>query len=274
MLALLLPSPNSPLLYPHPQLDEAKQLVADAIRAGIFNDLVRQAPTSTFFLSSSFLPPFQGSGSNVDICVITKGKVDYIRPFSVDNVRGERFNDFSYKPGTTGTMEPLAFRLCRLTFHSLSSRAHGDCAAHCRVRAGAATVRSSRRRRPAARPGLGSSGGGADGGVTLLASQKYILSRPNHSFTPSPNLLHTMGRENAQDRRVRRQRRKEKAERAEAKKAQGDKKPSKRPEDDDAALDVGGIVEQLCLRGAVRVVVRLGCVAWRAGAALSPPEPT
>ncbi len=35
--------------------DEAVDLVAKAIRSGIFNDL--------------------GSGSNVDICVITKGKV-------------------------------------------------------------------------------------------------------------------------------------------------------------------------------------------------------
>ena len=44
--------------------------MADAIRAGIFNDL--------------------GSGSNVDICVITKDKVDYIRPFDVANEKGKR----------------------------------------------------------------------------------------------------------------------------------------------------------------------------------------
>ena len=53
------------------QLEEAKELVADAIRAGIFNDL--------------------GSGSNVDVCVITKDKVDYIRPYDVANEKGKRF---------------------------------------------------------------------------------------------------------------------------------------------------------------------------------------
>ena len=52
------------------QRDEAVELVADAIRAGIFNDL--------------------GSGSNVDVCVITKDKVDYIRPYDIANKKGVR----------------------------------------------------------------------------------------------------------------------------------------------------------------------------------------
>lgn len=43
--------------------EEAVSLVRDAIVAGIFNDL--------------------GSGNNVDICVITKDKVDYMRSFEV-----------------------------------------------------------------------------------------------------------------------------------------------------------------------------------------------
>ena len=49
---------------------EAKELVADAIRAGIFNDL--------------------GSGSNVDLCVITKDKTEMIRPYHVANEKGVR----------------------------------------------------------------------------------------------------------------------------------------------------------------------------------------
>ncbi len=53
------------------QLQEAKELVAKAIRAGIFNDL--------------------GSGSNVDLCVITKDKVDYIRPYDEANLKGKRY---------------------------------------------------------------------------------------------------------------------------------------------------------------------------------------
>lgn len=51
--------------------EEAKQLVADAIRAGIFNDL--------------------GSGSNVDLCVITKDKSELLQPYHVANVKGQRY---------------------------------------------------------------------------------------------------------------------------------------------------------------------------------------
>ena len=52
------------------QEEEAKKLVRDAIAGGIFNDL--------------------GSGSNIDLCVITKGKVDYIRPHDEANKKGVR----------------------------------------------------------------------------------------------------------------------------------------------------------------------------------------
>lgn len=53
------------------QKGEALQLVRDAIAAGIFNDL--------------------GSGSNVDLCVITADKVEYLRPYDEANVKGQRF---------------------------------------------------------------------------------------------------------------------------------------------------------------------------------------
>ena len=53
------------------QEDDAKSLVRDAIAAGIFNDL--------------------GSGSNIDLCVITKGKVDYLRPHDEANKKGVRW---------------------------------------------------------------------------------------------------------------------------------------------------------------------------------------
>jgi 20S proteasome subunit beta 2 len=61
--------------------EEGCELVRQAIRAGIFNDL--------------------GSGSNVDITVITDGDVEYIRPFEIANDRGVRQNDYGYKRGTT-----------------------------------------------------------------------------------------------------------------------------------------------------------------------------
>ncbi|XP_017887519.1 proteasome subunit beta type-7 [Ceratina calcarata] len=69
---------------PDMEEEQAKELVADAIRAGIFNDL--------------------GSGSNVDLCVIRKGSVDYIRSYDVANVKGERNISYRYKRGTTAVL--------------------------------------------------------------------------------------------------------------------------------------------------------------------------
>ena len=56
-------------------MHEAKHLVHQAIRAGIFNDL--------------------GSGSNVDLCIITKDGVQMLRNFDVANPRPvKRVYDF------------------------------------------------------------------------------------------------------------------------------------------------------------------------------------
>lgn len=52
------------------QLEEAKQLVRDAIAAGIFCDL--------------------GSGSNVDLCVITAAGVQYLRGYDKPTEKGKR----------------------------------------------------------------------------------------------------------------------------------------------------------------------------------------
>ena len=44
-------------------------------------------------MNISFAPPpplFQGSGSNIDICVITTEGVDYIRPYDEANIKGVR----------------------------------------------------------------------------------------------------------------------------------------------------------------------------------------
>ncbi|KAK7478442.1 hypothetical protein BaRGS_00030288 [Batillaria attramentaria] len=64
--------------------DDAMKLVRDAIAAGIFNDL--------------------GSGSNIDLCVITKDKVEYIRPFDEANKKGVRQGKYRYAKGTTGVI--------------------------------------------------------------------------------------------------------------------------------------------------------------------------
>lgn len=50
--------------------DEAKKLVRDAIASGVFNDL--------------------GSGSNIDLCVIKKGTVEYLRGYEYANEKGKR----------------------------------------------------------------------------------------------------------------------------------------------------------------------------------------
>ncbi|XP_073243380.1 proteasome subunit beta type-7-like isoform X1 [Porites lutea] len=69
---------------PGMEVEDAKRLVRDAIAAGIFNDL--------------------GSGSNVDLCVITKEGTEYLRPYDVANAKGIRQGRYSYKRGTTAVL--------------------------------------------------------------------------------------------------------------------------------------------------------------------------
>ncbi|KAF6768395.1 hypothetical protein AHF37_05118 [Paragonimus kellicotti] len=63
---------------------EAMQLVRDAIAAGIFNDL--------------------GSGSFVDLCVITKDGAQYIRPYDIANKKGQRAGRYNAPAGSTATL--------------------------------------------------------------------------------------------------------------------------------------------------------------------------
>jgi len=62
-------------------IEEGKQLVADAIRAGIFNDL--------------------GSGGNVDVVVLKRNAVEYFRGFDKPNERKFRAQYKSFQKGTT-----------------------------------------------------------------------------------------------------------------------------------------------------------------------------
>lgn len=59
-------------------------MVADAIRAGVFNDLA--------------------SGSNVDLCIIRKSGVEYLRPYETASVKGKRQFSYRYKHGTTAVL--------------------------------------------------------------------------------------------------------------------------------------------------------------------------
>lgn len=66
---------------PDMEMEEAKELVRAAIHSGIMSDL--------------------GSGNNIDLCVITREGVDYIRPFQESQFKDSRINKYKYRPGTT-----------------------------------------------------------------------------------------------------------------------------------------------------------------------------
>ncbi|ENN71964.1 proteasome subunit beta type-7 [Dendroctonus ponderosae] len=69
-----------------PNMSEAEgvKLVRDAVGYGIFNDL--------------------GSGSNIDICIIRKGTVEYLRTYDEANKKGEKQNSYKYPKGTTAVL--------------------------------------------------------------------------------------------------------------------------------------------------------------------------
>ncbi|RKP25035.1 nucleophile aminohydrolase, partial [Syncephalis pseudoplumigaleata] len=64
---------------------EAIDLVREAIESGIFNDL--------------------GSGSNVDICVIEKGKHEMLRNYARPNERGQKERSYRFVRGTTDVLQ-------------------------------------------------------------------------------------------------------------------------------------------------------------------------
>lgn len=65
--------------------DEAIKIVNNAIEAGIFNDL--------------------GSGSNVDVTVIEKDKVEVLRNYNRPNERGTKEQSYKFRPGSTAVLK-------------------------------------------------------------------------------------------------------------------------------------------------------------------------
>lgn len=65
--------------------DEAVQLCSDAIEAGIWNDL--------------------GSGSNVDVCVITAEKTQLLRNYKTPNTRETKMRNYKFPRGTTAVLD-------------------------------------------------------------------------------------------------------------------------------------------------------------------------
>lgn len=64
--------------------EEAVKLASDAIQAGIFNDL--------------------GSGSNVDVCVITEEKTTLMRNYITPNEREKKQRSYKFARGTTAVL--------------------------------------------------------------------------------------------------------------------------------------------------------------------------
>lgn len=64
--------------------EEAMELCSQAIQAGIFNDL--------------------GSGSNVDVAVITKDKTTLHRGFLKPNERSQKLKNYKFQRGTTAVL--------------------------------------------------------------------------------------------------------------------------------------------------------------------------
>lgn len=64
--------------------DDAVKLCSDAIQAGIWNDL--------------------GSGSNVDVAVITEEKTTLMRNHMTPNKRDEKARNYRFQPGTTAVL--------------------------------------------------------------------------------------------------------------------------------------------------------------------------
>ena len=64
--------------------DDAVRLCANAIEAGIWNDL--------------------GSGSNVDVCVIESEKTELLRNYKTPNQRERKMRDYKFARGTTAVL--------------------------------------------------------------------------------------------------------------------------------------------------------------------------
>uniref|UniRef100_A0A1B6D368 Proteasome subunit beta n=1 Tax=Clastoptera arizonana TaxID=38151 RepID=A0A1B6D368_9HEMI len=76
---------------PNMEEEAAKALIRNAVAGGVFNDL--------------------GSGNNIDMCIIKRGSVEYIRPFEVTCQKGERQGSYKFKKGTTAILSTITIPL-------------------------------------------------------------------------------------------------------------------------------------------------------------------
>jgi len=90
---------------PEMERQDAIDCVSAAISAGIFNDL--------------------GSGSNVDVCVITKDRTDMLRNYLKPNERGIKERTYAFRRGTTA-IKKETIRKFEVTDELVSGIAAGD----------------------------------------------------------------------------------------------------------------------------------------------------
>lgn len=78
------------------ELEEAKEVVVAAVEAGIYHDL--------------------GSGSNVDICVLTRSGINYQRNLVTKNGKVfQKPEPYEFPRGTTDVIEERRFKLQKFT---------------------------------------------------------------------------------------------------------------------------------------------------------------
>eukprot|EP00826_Nyctotherus_ovalis_P011323 TRINITY_DN12951_c0_g1_i25.p2 TRINITY_DN12951_c0_g1~~TRINITY_DN12951_c0_g1_i25.p2 ORF type:complete len:196 (-),score=66.05 TRINITY_DN12951_c0_g1_i25:109-696(-) len=82
-------------------LEEAKELIVRAIEGGIYHDL--------------------GSGSNVDLCIIQKGKVEYLRNYVRKNKKEFSMEQsYAFPKGTTKVLKESVVKLADLKIEEVS----------------------------------------------------------------------------------------------------------------------------------------------------------
>lgn len=89
-------SPTCTVRFPIAELEPAKKLVRDALAAGIMNDM--------------------GSGSNVDLVIITEAGSELLRPYDVISEKGERSQAYTYPKETTKVLETKVVFIAAYSF--------------------------------------------------------------------------------------------------------------------------------------------------------------
>ena len=87
----------------------------------IFSPLSTLSLSFLNYLLSLLFACVQGSGSNVDLCVVTADKTDYLRGYEEIVAKGPRTGDYRYRQGTTAIIGTPCVRRFEVVSQSVSS---------------------------------------------------------------------------------------------------------------------------------------------------------